>query len=94
MNVPAGDLYEMPEVTLDPVPSVIHVTSNVHDAAIRIDGRAAGSTWGNGSVRFELSPGRHQIEVVREGWSQFSQEVTLGAGEFRPVSANLIPAGQ
>ena len=94
VNVPAGELYEMPEVTLEPVPSVIHVTSNVHDAAIRIDGRAAGSTWGNGSVRFELSPGQHQIEVTREGWGQFSQEVTLGAGEFRPVSANLTPEGR
>ena len=93
VNVSANDLYEMPEITLEPVPAVIHVTSNVHDAEIRLDGRAAGSTWGNGSVRFELPPGRHQIEVVREGWSRFTQDVTLAAGEFRPIPANLSPAG-
>ena len=94
VNVPANDIHEMPEITLDPVPAVVHVTSNVHDAVIRVDGRAAGSTWGNGSVRFELAPGRHRVEVVREGWTPFTQEFSLEAGEFRPVPANLTAAAQ
>ena len=64
------------------------------DAVIRVDGRAAGSTWGNGSVRFELAPGRHRVEVVREGWTPFTQEFSLEAGEFRPVPANLTAAAQ
>lgn len=88
----ADEITELPEVVFQPIPGVLHVTSNVHHADIEIDGRLAGRTIGNrGTMRFELEPGPHTIEVTRRGWTAFSQTIDLGPNDFAAVSVNLEP---
>lgn len=88
----ANEITQLPAVTFEPIPAVVHVTSNVHDADIEIDGRLAGRTIGNrGTARFELVPGPHRIEVSRAGWSTFAQTIEVGPNDFLAVSANLEP---
>jgi hypothetical protein len=90
-----GEITELPEVVFGLIPGVVHVTSNVHDADIEIDGRLAGRTIGNrGTVRFELEPGDHDIVVVRRGWSVYSETINLGPNDFVAVSVNLEPVGR
>jgi PEGA domain-containing protein len=58
------------------------------DADILIDGER----WtGNGDDRLvvQLSPGRHQIEVRKDGYRQFSTEVEIRAGESAPLNVSL-----
>lgn len=58
------------------------------DAEILIDGER----WtGNGDDRLvvQLSPGRHQIEVQKDGYRPFSTEVEVRAGESSPLNISL-----
>ncbi len=58
------------------------------DADILIDGER----WtGNGDDRLvvQLSSGRHQIEVRKDGYRQFSTEVEIRAGESTPLNVSL-----
>ena len=58
------------------------------DAVILIDGER----WtGNGDDRLvvQLSPGRHQIEVQKDGYRSFTTEVEIRAGESAPLNVSL-----
>ena len=89
VDVRPGELFEMPEIPFEPVPATLHVSSNIHRAQISIDGHVVGTTRGNGTVRLEVPPGSHSVEVTREGYHPFSQTVAVDAGAFRAVAANL-----
>jgi hypothetical protein len=61
------------------------------NAEVRIDGEQ----WASSDVgRFEiqLAPGRHIIEVTREGYREYSSEVDVREGETVPLNVSLVRA--
>ena len=60
-------------------------------AQVRIDGQAVGGgTLGSLPIRVEnLQPGRHQVEVTREGYNDFEQWVEVQGGQVVRVTAML-----
>lgn len=60
-------------------------------AEVRVDGQpVGGGTLGSMPIRVEnLPPGRHQIEVQREGYNPFSQWVDVQGGQVVRVTAML-----
>lgn len=89
VEVRPGELFEMPDIPFEPVPATIHVSSNIHRAQIRVDGQVIGTTRGNGTVRLEVPPGSHRVDVTRAGYRPFSQTFAVAAGEFRAVAVHL-----
>ena len=63
-------------------------------AEVRVDGQpVGGGTLGSLPIRVEsLQPGRHQIEVSREGFNNFEQWVEVQGGQVVRVTAMLEQA--
>jgi hypothetical protein len=70
-------------IELAGLPGKILVTSIPEGAEVKIDGEKKGVTIYTGS----LSPGKHRIEVTREGYESVSQEVEIQAN--KSASLNL-----
>ena len=47
------------------------------DAEILIDGERWTTTRGAGRVNIQLSPGRHQLEIRRDGFERYSEEIGI-----------------
>lgn len=60
-------------------------TPDVQGAAVRIDGQARGTA----PVEVEVTAGRHQIELLRDGFEPFSQWVDLEAGQKLVLAPSL-----
>jgi hypothetical protein len=60
-------------------------------AEVRIDGQpVGGATLGSLPIRVEnLAPGRHQVQIMREGWNPFEQWVEVQGGQVVRVTALL-----
>lgn len=67
----------------------VEITSNVIGAYVLVDGRRVATT----PVELVLTEGRHAIQVVRNGYIPFAQEVSVEAGFATPLHADLGPAG-
>lgn len=81
-------------VTLRPLAAieVIAADETARGAEVRVDGEATAGVLGPSPLRVDgLTPGRHQVEVSREGHRPFSQWVSLASGEVAQVRARLEP---
>lgn len=65
--------------------ALLHVTSTAGE--LRIDGVARG----RGTVDVELTPGKHVIEAVANGYQPERREVTLEAGDKKELSLSPKP---
>jgi hypothetical protein len=72
------------------VTASLHVESNVRDAIIRIDGRAAGS----GVVDQRLPPGRYAVDIRAPHRESFRRTVVLGPREHARIQAVLATPGR
>ena len=75
------------EVSLDlsGLPGKILVTSVPEGADVRINGESKGQTTFSGS----LAPGKHTIEVSKDGFEPSTQEVTLSPNQAQSLSFSL-----
>lgn len=68
-------------------PAKLTVRSNVYGDRVSIDGREYGST----RLDVDLPPGRHTIQVNKDGHNSWQQSIELAAGEQRTLHAQLTP---
>jgi hypothetical protein len=70
--------------------SVANVTlkSSVSGALVRVDGAAAGTT--PLAAPLLLNPGKHRIEISREGYATFTRELDIGGGASAQIDAPLL----
>lgn len=84
----AGAQRDVPiDLALTANAGFVSVTSDDPKAAIAIDGKAlAFSRW-----RGPLEPGRHYVQVYRDGFRQFEQAFAVEIGKTVEVKAVLVP---
>ncbi len=70
---------------------IAHVTvvSSVEGAVVWLDGQPAGTT--PLPLPLEVNPGKHRLEVARDGWKRFSEQVEPGPSERLRIEVNLDP---
>jgi hypothetical protein len=91
VEVPAGGLETFRDVSLTPLPGTIEVTANVQGGEVYVNGTLVATTVRNRVVPVEVSPGRHAVEVRREGYAVFGSEVQVAPGAVVAVAAELAP---
>ncbi len=74
---------------LTPVAGILHVRSEPAGASVAVDGRAVGTTP---LEELAVAAGIHRVEVKREGYRPWSQEIEARAGEVVPLLARLQAA--
>lgn len=84
----AGAQKDVPvDFALVPNAGFVSITSQDPKAAIAIDGKAlAFSSW-----RGPLDPGRHYVQVYRDGFKQFEQAFIVEVGKSIDIEAVLTP---
>lgn len=85
--VPGGKLVEV-EAKLTPVAAVLSVTSDVPGAQVLLNGRSIGTVP---LIEVEVPAGPAELEVVKEGYAESRQKLTLVAGKDYPVSVKFQP---
>lgn len=91
VQVDAGDLLSLPPIRLSPLPGTIEVTANVQGGSVLVDGASVATTVRNRAVPVEVSSGAHTIEVRREGYVSFRNNVRVAPGGVVTVTAELTP---
>lgn len=86
--VPGGKQTEV-EAKLAAVSAVISVKSDVDDAQVLINGRLIGTAP---VVDYEFPPGPVTISVIKEGFKEDKQKLTLVAGRDYPIKVKFKPA--
>jgi serine/threonine protein kinase len=63
------------------------------DAEVFVDDRRIEVTWPQGGtpVEIRVPPGKHGVEVKKDGFKTFGQEVTVESGEKGPIRVRLEP---
>jgi hypothetical protein len=61
--------------------------ANVRGAKVRVDGQERGVA----PLEVEVAPGRHQVELARDGYEPFSQWVEVAAGQTLTLAPALKP---
>jgi serine/threonine-protein kinase len=75
--------------SLTPVAGILRVRSEPPGASVEVDGKAVGATP---LEELAVPAGVHRVEVKREGFRPWSQEIEARAGEVVPVLARLQAA--
>ncbi len=75
--------------TQRPTEGTLRVRSNVKGADVEVDGKRSGKTPLN--LALTLPPGRHALEVAREGYIPFRSKVGVRAGQTTAAYADLVP---
>lgn len=65
----------------------LELSCTVEGAGVKVDGKEVGSTPHKHGLY--LPPGRHRLELTKEGFVRFFQELDLRAGEDRRVTVTL-----
>ncbi|MBA7613639.1 hypothetical protein ES703_20893 [subsurface metagenome] len=79
----AGEEGEAPGATT----GSIQVNSTPQGASIYLDGAATGQT--TNSTLSEVSPGSHTVTLVKEGYEDYEENISVTAGQPTTVNANL-----
>jgi serine/threonine protein kinase len=77
-----------------PTPDSMLVLEHVpKDAEILVDGSKLTFTWPGGGKPVEIRalPGQHRVEVKKEGFSTFGQDVTISSGGSAEITVRLQP---
>jgi TonB family protein len=90
VDLPAGRNPVPLRFALTPVAGLLQVRSEPSGATVEVDGRPAGLTP---LEELSLPAGLHRVEVKREGYRAWSQDLEAKAGEVVPVLARLQAAG-
>ena len=77
-----------PPAAAPPAPARLRIESQPAGAAARLDGRSVGAT----PVEVATAPGAHRLELARDGFETWTQEVAAVAGETRTLEVALRPA--
>lgn len=72
-----------------PTEGTLRLSANRDGSEVQLDGEAAGTSPWQGPR--ELSPGRHRLAVLREGYVPFRSEVSVEAGVTTAAYADLVP---
>jgi hypothetical protein len=77
-----------------PATGVLEIAGALPQAAVTVDGRLAGVTDGRGRLRTDVAPGRHSIEISKDGYqpARFEARFTAGGAPTRPSSAQIAMA--
>ena len=70
---------------------VIQVRSNVHGAAVSLDGTRVGTTGTTAVVINDVAPGPHEVAIEKRGYTTTKQDFTLGAGQSLPLNLTASP---
>jgi hypothetical protein len=70
---------------------VLVVTVNEPDAEVYVDGSKVTVTWGEGGKKAEVHarPGTRRVEVKKDGFAAYGEEVTLADGGRQVIAARL-----
>lgn len=74
------------KLSLAELPSVLHVSSTVPGAQVRVDDVDVGLT----PVDVTRRAGAHRVVVAQKGYVPFTQEIVIGPGEESSVRARLV----
>lgn len=88
VSVGGGKQLEV-EAKLAPVSAIISVKSDVDDAQVLINGRLIGTAP---VVDYEFPAGPVTISVIKEGFKEDKQKLTLVAGKDYPIEVKFKPA--
>lgn len=88
VTVPGGKQIEV-EAKLAAVSAIISVKSDVGDAQVLINGRLIGAAP---VVDYEFPPGPVTISVIKEGFKEDKQKLTLVAGKDYPIEVKFKAA--
>ncbi len=73
------------DLGLDRLPASIHITSNVNDAIVRVNG----ADVGNPPVDLSRVAGRYHVVVTRRDFVTYEADVTVRPGEHSELFANM-----
>ena len=78
-------------LTLTAVPPVLEIANALAGAQVRVDGRVVGDTDQSGSLRAEVTPGEHAIQISKDGFKpvRFNAQFNPG-GTTRPDRGQLV----
>jgi len=62
------------------------------DAQIMVDGERWNTPEGQTGFSIQMAPGRHRVEVKKEGYRGFTAEVEIQPGELTPLNVSLLSA--
>jgi tetratricopeptide (TPR) repeat protein len=87
----SGDSNEVSRRVMELSALIAHVVivSSVEGAAVWLDGQSVGTTPLAGAL--EINPGKHKLEVAREGWKRFSEQLEPAPSERLRLEVNLQP---
>ena len=83
IRVSAEQHQVVPDLVLKPVTGFLVITANDPEAAIAVDGKAVAFQQWSGSVK----PGRHLVQIYKEGGDSYEERVKVELGETVVVSA-------
>jgi TonB family protein len=86
LDVPAGAFGVPLRFTLQPVSAILQVHSDPEGAEVVIDGQPRGTTPLEG---FSLAPGKHGVQLTRNGFAPWVQTVQARAGDRIPLLGRL-----
>ncbi len=87
IRVTGGQTRVPVDLSLAPITGFVTVEVDDKDAAIAIDGKALGfHSW-----RGPLEPGRHYVQVYKQGYKTYEQVLNIQLGETENVVASLRP---
>jgi hypothetical protein len=69
----------------------LQIRANVQGAAVSLDGTRVGMTADKPVVITDVSPGRHEVAVEKDGYTTTKQEFSLAAGQSLPLRLALSP---
>lgn len=77
--------------TLKPTYGYLTIDSSPSGAEVYVDGNYAGTTP---LESYKLSPGGYEVKIIKEGYEEYSETVSIIAGETTTLSASLTPIPQ
>ena len=90
LEVAAGEMETVRGIQLQPRPTQLSVTANVHGAEIVVDGEVVGTTRLNRSTEVEAPSGQHTVAVRMEGYRTHSEEQLLVPGGRAQMEVELV----
>jgi TonB family protein len=88
LDVPAGGFAVPLRFTLQPVSAILQVRSDPEGTEVVIDGQSRGTTP---IATISIPPGKHRVEMIRQGFAPWVQTVQARAGDRIPLLGRLSP---